>query len=367
MPQLLRAFSSSKRFIPIFSVILLAQSLGGCGLNSTTRNNTIKASGHSIGNGTASAESALLQSNIWAAKWEKNPSDGNIAINYARSLRAAGSYKKAAQVLQQDSLKSPKNQAVIAEYGKALSTIGQFSQAMQNLNRAQTLGSPDWRIYSAQGITLDRMEQHPRARQYYKSALDLKPNQSTVLNNIGLSYALEGDLKNAEIYLRRATAVNGSQPKVQKNLALILGLNGKFDQSAKTSNKVLSNEDTTANIAYLKNMLSQPGTWAKLSNKTSIAQARRRKSKKRVSASPRKITTLDTRRVTALEKKNARKLKKASKKNKIEARNTTPEQVSALSTSDSPDKMTAFSRKIQKILAVERKTASVDAADLQNN
>jgi len=294
MRQVLRNFSSSRRIISIFGVVILAQATSACALGGKSHDSA-SFNDASFVSGSPGSKSALLQrSNMWAARWQKKPSDPGIAINYARSLRAEGSNQKAVQVLQQAALTAPKNQAVIAEFGKALSTAGRYKQAMLNLNRAQTLGRPDWRIYSAQGITLDKMQQYARARDHYKSALNLKPNQSSVLNNIGLSYAMEGDLTKSETYLRRAASANGAQPKVKRNLALVLGLGGKFDQSAQASTGVLSAEDTSVNIAYIKTMLSQPGTWQKLSNKTRVAKSSPRKSKRKTTASPRKITTFET-------------------------------------------------------------------------
>jgi len=125
-----------------------------------------------------------------------------------------------------------------------------------------------------------------------------------VLNNIGLSYALDGKLADAETYLRRAISVSekGSQPKIQRNLALVLGLNGKFNQSAEISNEVLSPEDTTVNITYLKDMLSRPGTWQKLSKQANAVQSSPHKSKKQMVAKPRKITTLETRKLGPLKR-----------------------------------------------------------------
>jgi len=304
MPQVLRNFNSSRRIISIFGVIILAQATSACALGSKSHDSASNGGANFASANPGSKSSLLQQSNMWAVKWQKNPTDPGIAINYARSLRAEGANQKAVQVLQQAALKAPKNQAVIAEFGKALSTAGQYKQAMQNLNRAQTLGRPDWRIYSAQGITLDKMQQYARARKHYKSALNLKPNQPSVLNNIGLSYALEGDLTKAETYLRRAATASGAQPKVKRNLALVLGLGGKFDQSAQASTGVLSAEDTSVNIAYIKTMLSQPGTWQKLSSKTRIAKSTPRKAKKRTVSSTRKITPIETKILTELKKTN---------------------------------------------------------------
>ena len=284
MRQALRTLNYSRRIISVLSVIILAQATSACALGGKS-DDSASLSDTNFFSDSADSKSALLQrSNMWAAKWQKKPTDPGIAINYARSLRAEGSNQKAVQVLQQAALNAPKNQAVIAEFGKALSTAGQYKQAMQNLNRAQTLGKPDWRIYSAQGITLDKMQQYARARDYYKSALNLKPNQPSVLNNIGLSYAMEGNLTKAETYLRRAATTDGAQPKVKRNLALVLGLGGKFDQSAQASTGVLSAEDTSVNIAYIKTMLSQPGTWQKLSSKTRIAKSTPRKAKRKTAS-----------------------------------------------------------------------------------
>ncbi len=299
MPQVLHHSKSSRRFISIFGVIILAQATSACALGDKSHDSASMNDVNYV-SGSSSKSALLQQSNMWAAKWQKKPTDPDIAINYARSLRAEGSNQKAVQVLQQAALKAPKNQAVIAEFGKALSTAGQYKQAMQNLNRAQTLGKPDWRIYSAQGITLDKMKQYARARDYYKSALNLKPNQSSVLNNIGLSYAMEGDLTKAETYLRRAATANGAQPKIKRNLALVLGLSGKFDQSAQASTGVLSAADTSVNIAYIKTMLAQPGTWQKLSTKTRIAKSTPRKAKRKTAANgPLRINPVASGRKTA--------------------------------------------------------------------
>jgi len=339
MPQVLRRSSSSRRFISVFGVLILAQATSACALGGKSHDSASMSDASFVSGSPGSKSSLLQQSNMWAAKWQKNPTDPGIAINYARSLRAEGSNQKAVQVLQQAALKAPKNQAIIAEFGKALSTAGQYKQAMQNLNRAQTLGRPDWRIYSAQGITLDKMKQYTRARDYYKSALNLKPNQPSVLNNIGLSYAMEGDLTKAETYLRRAATANGAQPKVKRNLALVLGLGGKFDQSAQASTGVLSTEDTSVNIAYLKTMLSQPGTWQKLSSKTRIAKSTPRKAKKRTVSSPRKITPFETKILTEL-----KKTKKAAGQ-KVSARGPL---------------------KINPV-AGDRKTASIDHLNLRTN
>ncbi len=354
MSQDFRSIVTSRRFTPVFGVILIAQATSACVSGNNSENQAAQGDSNFVTGSINPSKSSLQQANSWAKKWQEDPSDPNVAIKYARSLRAIGSNKEAVGVLQQASLTAPKNQSVIAEFGKALTTTGQLKQAMHNLNRAQSLGQPDWRIYSAQGIVLDKMGQYVRAREYYTSALNLAPNNASVLNNIGLSYALEGKLAKSETFLRRAADAKGAKPKVKQNLALVLGLGGKFTQSAETSKKVLSPEDTATNIAYLKNMLSQPGTWQKLAGKIKLADAKPSKTKKSVPTNPKKITTL----------KRVEKPKVAAKK-KITPKAGTQKQAAAKRPVPAKKKTSSFSNKIKKALASTQKTASVDPLNLR--
>ena len=99
-----------------------------------------------------------------------------------------------------------------------------------------------------------------------QAALKLKPDEITVINNIGLSYALQGDLKTAEAELKRASALPGGREnqQVRQNLALVMGLQGRFDEARDIASRDLPRAQVEANLAYLKEMTSQPNPWEQL-------------------------------------------------------------------------------------------------------
>jgi Flp pilus assembly protein TadD len=196
--------------------------------------------------------------------YKANPGNGDIAMRYARALRAIGQRAQAAAVLEQASIRDPKNRAVLAAYGRALADTGNFAQALEVLNRAHTADQPDWSILSVQGAVLDQMGRHEEARRYYASALRIKPDEPSVLSNLGLSYALSKDLKQAEATLRRATSGGRIDPRVRQNLALVVGLQGRFAEAETIARADLPPEEAAANVAYLRQMLAHPNGLAKL-------------------------------------------------------------------------------------------------------
>jgi len=196
--------------------------------------------------------------------YKAKPGDSEIAMRYARALRAIGQRAQAVAVLEQASIRNPKNLAVIGAYGRALADAGNFGQALEVLNRAHTPDQPDWRILSVQGAVLDQMGRHEEARNYYATALRLTPDEPSVLSNLGLSYALSKDLKQAEATLRRATNGGRIDPRVRQNLALVVGLQGRFEEAETIARADLPAEEAAANVAYLRQMLAHPNGLAKL-------------------------------------------------------------------------------------------------------
>jgi Flp pilus assembly protein TadD len=193
--------------------------------------------------------------------YRANPKDSDAAIRYARALRAIGQRAQASAVLEQSAIRNPKNPAVLGAYGRALADTGNYAQALDVLSRAHSPDQPDWHILSVQGAVLDQLGRHEEARRYYESALRLMPDEPTVLSNLGLSYALSKDLKQAETTLRRATATGGAGIKVRQNLALVVGLQGRFEEAERIAQADLPPDEAAANVAYLRQMLAQPGKW----------------------------------------------------------------------------------------------------------
>ncbi len=147
----------------------------------------------------------------------------------------------------------------------ALSQIsGQYQQALVALDHAHTPDAPNWRILNVKGAVLDQMGRHADAQRHYASALKIVPDEPSVLSNLGLSYLLTKDLKNAEVTLRRAVAQPNAGPKVRQNLALVVGMRGRFAEAEKIATADLPENEATANVAYLRQMLAQKGDWKKM-------------------------------------------------------------------------------------------------------
>lgn len=194
-------------------------------------------------------------------RYRDQPDDPDVAIAYARALRATEQRAQAVAVLEQASIRNPSNMKVLGAYGRALADAGQYQQALDALSRAHTPDQPDWRILNAQGAVLDQMGQHAEAQRIYSSALKIVPDEPSVLSNLGLSYALVKDLKRAEVTLRRAVAQPKANPKVRQNLALVVGLRGRFAEAEAIARADLPEAEAAANVEYLKQMLTQQGQW----------------------------------------------------------------------------------------------------------
>ena len=192
------------------------------------------------------------------AKYRADSKNPEIAIAYARALRAGGQRAQAVAVLQQTSILNPKNQAVLADYGRALADAGRYQQALEVLSKAHTPDQPDWRLLNAQGAVLDQMGNFAEARNYYQTALKIAPDEPAILSNLGLSYMLAKDLPRAEVTLKRATARADADPRVRQNLALVLGLQGKYEEAERVASGDLPPDEARANVAYLREMLKQP-------------------------------------------------------------------------------------------------------------
>lgn len=197
--------------------------------------------------------------------YEKSPKDRNAGLNYANLLRMTGKNSQALAVMQQVAINFPTDREVLAAYGKAQASAGQLEQALATINRAQTPDRPDWRLESARGAVLDQMGRTEEARAAYRSALGIRPNEPSVLSNLGMSYLLGGDAKTAETYLRNAAAQPDADSRVRQNLALVVGLQGRFSEAEQIAMRELDPQQASANVAYLRSMLTQQNSWSKLS------------------------------------------------------------------------------------------------------
>jgi Flp pilus assembly protein TadD len=220
-------------------------------------------------------------------RYRTSPTDPDVALAYARALTALGERAQAVSVLEQASMRHPENKALLGAYGRALADVGKYAQALDVLSRAHSPDQPDWRILSAQGAVLDQMGRHDEAQRYYSSALKMAPDDPAVLSNLGLSYALAKDLPKAEATLRRAVAQPGADARVRQNLALVVGLQGRFAEAESIARADLPPDEAAANVAYLKQMMSDHNDWARIAT---VEPAKNKKASRRPQPAERSTT-----------------------------------------------------------------------------
>ena len=258
------------RLAELACIGLLTIALAGC--SSTRKQHPDNVSTGSIPQFSGSfetmnaAELASTEKAIGAA-YDRNPKDKATGLRYANVLRMTGKNAQALAVMQQVAIAHPADRDVLAAYGKAQAAAGQLEQALATITRAQTPDRPDWRLYSAEGAVLDQLGRSDEARQKYRLALDAQPNEPSVMSNLGMSYVLSGDLRTAETYMRSAAQQPAADSRVRQNLALVVGLQGRFAEAEQIARHELSQQQADANITYLRSMLSQQNSWAKLAEK----------------------------------------------------------------------------------------------------
>jgi len=253
-------FDSPRPLVTIVAVAVLAGAVAGCaGTRLPQTTGALAAAAAPAGEAATPASEVDSRRDVdaWGERYRANSSDPEVAVHYARALRGTGQRAQAVAVLEQASLHNTKNMEVLGAYGRALADVGNYQQALDVLGRAHAPDRPDWRILSAQGAVLDQMGRHQDAQRYYETALKIVPDEPSVLSNLGLSYALSKELPRAEATLKRAAAGPRVDPRVRQNLALVVGLQGRFAEAETIARADLPAEEASANVAYLRQMLSR--------------------------------------------------------------------------------------------------------------
>jgi len=209
----------------------------------------------------------------WGKRYESNPNDRQVILVYARGLRAEGKFSQAVAVLQQAAMRAPNDLEILGAYGKALADAGRLDEAAGVLRQAHTADKPNWSIYSAQGSVADQLGDHYGAQSFYVEALKLAPGEPSVLSNLGLSYALNKELSKAEEVLRQAAKHPRADARVRQNLALVLSLQGKFTEAETVASRDLSPDEAAANVAAIRQMISQSNAWREIQNSSTTQPA----------------------------------------------------------------------------------------------
>lgn len=253
--------ASATRRLLVGGGLALMMALTGCAKDRMTTG-SIGPSGKPVSQMTMPELKQATQ--YWQARYQKDPKSKKVGLNFATSLRMTGRGEQALAVMREMAIKHPEDQEVLAGYGKALAGAGQLQKALNVVKRAQRPDNPDWRLHSAAGAILDQLGSSTQARVEYQKALDLKPSEPSVLSNLGMSHLLTGDLKTSENFLRQAISQRGADSRVRQNLALVIGLQGRFQEAETVAAGELPPEQAQANVAFLRQMLSEQNSWKKL-------------------------------------------------------------------------------------------------------
>lgn len=190
----------------------------------------------------------------WAKEHAKQPRNGKMALNYARSLKALDRKAEALAVLQSAYLFNAQDREYLSEFGRLALDQGQAPMAQQLLERADDPTKPDWRVLSARGVALAQQGKYKEAIPFLERARTLAPNQPSVMNNLALAYTMDGQATQAEPMLRQATASTDADPRVRQNLALVLRLQGKADEAT----RVAMGNDAPAPMAAPVSVAARP-------------------------------------------------------------------------------------------------------------
>jgi Flp pilus assembly protein TadD len=257
-----------RRLAAVSAVAVLAAS----GLSACTNTGALKGTsdpittGSTAAGGGAPAEPSVKQMATTRQAWEADRTSVPKGLAYAGELMKFDQDREALQVVSTVADANPNDMQLASYYGKILIQSGEFADGEKQLRKVIAADKADWRDFSALGSGLDQQGRHDEARRMYETALAQRPDEISVLNNLGMSYALQGDLKNAEAILRKTSDLPGSKanPQVRQNLALVVGLQGRYDEAQQIASRDLPPDQAQANVAYLKQMMSQSNTWAQL-------------------------------------------------------------------------------------------------------
>lgn len=191
----------------------------------------------------------------WGDQYQKNPTDAQAAINYARNLKALGAKEQALGVLQASHQSNPTNKTLNSELGRLALEQDQVSAAQKLLEQADDPVNSDWKTVSARGTVLAKQGKYREAISYFERARQMAPEQGTILNNLALAHAMDGRADKAESMLRDALAKAPGDDRISHNLSLVLSLQGKHDASKTVMANAAAQDEVSDDAAFLKKMV----------------------------------------------------------------------------------------------------------------
>lgn len=213
-----------------------------------------------------SALDPIAAAAFWGTRYDREPTNAEVAVKYSQALRKIGSNDEAVSVMAKTAANSDDNPDVSLEYGKTLVEAGRSFEAVRYLKNAVAAKRKDWRAMSAYGVALDQIGEYKLARQQYDNALLIAPGAASVMNNKGLSFALSGDLEDAEATLRAAASGPQGTARIRQNLALVLAIKGDMREAERLARSDLPPQIADQNIDYFRSLMTQPAYWKEYAN-----------------------------------------------------------------------------------------------------
>jgi len=167
-----------------------------------------------------------------------------------------GHKQQALSVLQQAAVYHGDSPELAGEYGRLALDLGQAQIAEKVLAQADNPARPDWRVISARGTAVAKQGRYKEAIPFFQRALALAPNHPSVLNNLAMAHAMGGDPVEAENLLRQAVDAGGDSKRVRQNLALVVGLQGRYEESAKIGAQDLPIQAAAADTAAVRKLVA---------------------------------------------------------------------------------------------------------------
>ena len=209
---------------------------------------------------TSKAEAAPVDPrravDVYGERYRANPKDADAAWPMARRSAPPASARKPA-VLEQATIANPGNKTLLAGYGRALADNGNSQAAFDVLGRAHWPKSG--LAYSVgAGHRAREARQARGSAQLLQHRLEDRARRAVgAVQSRPLLHAGAGP-PNAEQTLRRAYGNPRADVRIRQNLALVVGLQeGRFAEAENIAKGDLPAEEATANVAYLREMLSR--------------------------------------------------------------------------------------------------------------
>lgn len=211
-------------------------------------------------------EDVLAQMTFWAREVQMHPDDVEAARRFVDVLRKGGRAARAAEVAQTALQRFGADRDLLNGMGLALVAAGRGAEAVRPLAMVAQADPTDWRARNALGVALDQAGQADKARLAYREALAIKPDDAGLLTNYGVSFLMAGENADAETILRQAAALPGASSETRINLSVAIALQGRFEEAERLQRIDLPPEMVSANMQYLRGLITSPHRYSELSN-----------------------------------------------------------------------------------------------------